>query len=57
MVIDESWNSIKPLLYQEPLVTLNHILNDISYQPKKEDIFNVFKMPKNNIKIVLLGQD
>lgn len=57
MVIDESWNSIKPLLYQEPLVTLNHILNDISYQPVKKDIFNVFKMPKNNIKIVLLGQD
>lgn len=56
--LHESWKSIYPLLYQEPLATLNNeILPNISFQPAKKDIFNVFKMPKNHIKIVLLGQD
>ena len=56
--VHESWFSLLHLLYQEPLATLNNeILPNISFQPAKKDIFNVFKMPKNDIKIVLLGQD
>ena len=56
--LHESWKSIYPLLYQEPLATLNNeILPNISFQPAKKDIFNVFKMPKNHIKITLISQD
>lgn len=56
--IDESWRPITSLLYEEPLKTLNEqILTNCSYQPKKENIFNVFQMPVNKIKVVVLGQD
>lgn len=56
--IHESWNFIIPLLYEEPLKTLNNnILPSISFQPKTEDIFNVFKTPLYKIKVVILGQD
>ena len=56
--IHESWNPIKGLLYQEPLATLNQIiLPEISYEPKKENIFKVFEVPLNSIKVVILGQD
>lgn len=56
--LDESWQPIKSLLYQEPLLTLNReILPNISYQPNKDKIFEVFKMPVENIKVVILGQD
>lgn len=56
--IHPSWNPIVGLLYQEPLVTLNNnILPNISYQPKKEDIFNVFSMPLDDVKVVILGQE
>ena len=54
----ESWNPIKGLLYQEPLITLNEkILPEISYEPRKHDIFNVFETPVKDIKVVILGQD
>ena len=57
-IIHPSWTPIISLLYQEPLTTLNQqILPNISYQPKKEDIFNVFKMPLDDVKVVILGQD
>lgn len=58
MNIHESWNPIIPILYQEPLKTLNTVvLPEISSQPRKSDIFNVFSMPVNEIKVVILGQD
>lgn len=54
----EDWTPLKGLLYQEPLTTLNScILPEISYQPKKENIFKVFEMPLKSIKVVILGQD
>jgi len=56
--IDKSWQPVLSYLYQEPLKSLNeNILSDISYQPNKEDIFRVFEMPLNKIKVVILGQD
>ena len=56
--IHKDWFPIINLLYQEPLASLNeNILPNISFQPKKENIFNVFQNPINNIKVVILGQD
>lgn len=54
----ESWHPVMHLLYEEPLKTLNErILSRISYQPSLENIFNVFSMPVEDIKVVILGQD
>lgn len=56
--IHTDWLPVINLLYQEPLVSLNeNILPNISFQPKKENIFNVFQTPIKNIKVVILGQD
>lgn len=57
--IDESWKSlVGSQLYQEPLKSLSeNILPNIAYHPFKEDIFKVFEMPLNDIKVVILGQD
>jgi uracil-DNA glycosylase len=57
-IIHDSWKPILNKLYQEPISALNNnILPNISFQPKAENIFRVFKMPLKDIKIVLLGQD
>lgn len=57
-IIHESWKPIIGSIYQEPLTTLNQkILPEISYQPKAEDIFKVFRMPLKDIKVVILGKD
>lgn len=57
-IIHESWQPIMPILNQEPLLGFKErVLPNCSFQPKKEDIFKVFRMPVNKIKIVLLGQD
>jgi uracil-DNA glycosylase len=56
--IHKDWLPIINLLYQEPLKTLSEtILPNISYQPKSENIFKVFEVPINTIKVVILGQD
>lgn len=56
--IDKSWQPILHLLYQEPLNTLREdILPNISFQPLKEDIFRVFEIPVDKIKVVILGQE
>jgi len=55
---DSSWHPIVPLLYQEPLKTLNEkILPNISFQPARENIFKVFSMPLQDIRVVIIGQD
>jgi len=56
--IDESWNELlKKKLKEE----LDGIFSELSkkppYQPKGKNIFNVFKMPISDIKVVILGQD
>jgi len=57
-IIDKSWYPVLSHLYREPLLTLNReILPNIPHQPLKEDIFRVFEMPLNKIKVVVLGQD
>lgn len=57
-IIHKSWEPIVGALFREPLVTLNNdILPNIAYLPKREQIFNVFKMPVKDIKVVILGQD
>lgn len=33
------------------------VLPNVVHFPKNEDIFNVFEMPLQNIKVVILGQD
>lgn len=56
--IHEDWLPIMNLLHQEPLKTLSEtILPNISYQPKADNIFKVFEVPINSIKVVILGQD
>lgn len=53
-----SWQPLLPLLNQEPLLTLNTtILPNCHYYPQKENIFRVFRMPLEDIKVVILGQD
>lgn len=57
-IIDKSWIPVLSQLHQEPLKFLyEELLPNISYQPLKEDIFRVFEMPVNKIKVVILGQD
>lgn len=57
-LFDSSWHPLLPLLYQEPLSTLNTTIlpNNLTY-PAKENIFRVFRQPVKNIKVVILGQD
>lgn len=56
--IHKDWLPIVNLLHQEPLKTLSEtILPNISYQPKSENIFKVFEVPINSIKVIILGQD
>lgn len=52
-----TWDFIRPMLFQEPLSTLNTLLTQIKYYPEREDIFNVFKLPMDKVKVVILGQD
>lgn len=54
--------SFLPVIYsginQEPLKSLfESILPAISFQPREENIFKVFRMPIDRIKIVVIGQD
>lgn len=55
--MDSSWNPIKNLLFQEPLLSLNNHLQEIQYFPQKENVFRVFEMPVDKVKVVILGQD
>lgn len=55
--MDSSWNPIKNLLFQEPLLSFGHLLNEIHYYPQRENVFRVFEMPVDKVKVVILGQD
>ena len=53
-----SWEPLFRLLHQGLLAELSaNILPNCIYYPQKENIFRVFKMPLNKIKVVILGQD
>lgn len=57
-VIHRSWNPIVGMLYIEPLKTLtDQILPNCSFNPKREHIFNVFRTPVDQVKVVIIGQD
>lgn len=56
-IMDSSWNPIKNLLYQEPLLSFHEHLNNISFCPQRPNVFRVFKTPVNKVKVVILGQD
>lgn len=55
--MDPSWNPIKNLLFQEPLTQLDLRLREIQYFPQKQNVFRVFEMPVDKVKVVILGQD
>jgi len=53
-----SWKPLFGLLHQDSLAELSaNILPNCVYYPHKENIFRVFRMPLNKIKVVILGQD
>lgn len=58
-VIHTSWHKhIGGLFHIPSIETLKYIiLPTIKFYPKQQDIFNVFKMPLDEIKVVILGQD
>jgi uracil-DNA glycosylase len=45
------------LAYKEPLLTFLENLSEISFQPDVEEIFKVFEMPVEDIKVVIIGQE
>lgn len=53
--IHKSWYNVIGLLVREPFLSFEKILQEESYNPKYEDIFNVFEMPLQDIKVVILG--
>lgn len=56
--IHHSWDPIRSKLYQSPLTELKElVLPNILYYPKRQDIFRVFDMPVDLVKVVILGQD
>lgn len=57
--IHSSWKPIRELLDEdEKLKYLNQkILPNCKFYPAPMDIFNVFQMPVEDIKVVILGQD
>ncbi len=56
--VDPSWvDLLHSLAYQEPLVTFLSSLSEISYQPEVSEIFKVFEMSMDDIKVVILGPE
>lgn len=60
--LDKIHNSWEPLIeYLKNDETLNKLISEElsknRYFPNREDIFNVFQMPLEEIKVVILGQD
>ena len=59
-VIHSSWQGkVRSLIAQDPLLQLlqQETLPNINYEPAKMDVFKVFEMPLNKVKVVILGQD
>tara|TARA_R110000803_G_scaffold52425_2_gene107952 strand:+ start:1937 stop:2638 length:702 start_codon:yes stop_codon:yes gene_type:complete len=56
--VHESWIPLlHSLAYQEPMVKFLESLRNVSFQPDMSKIFNVFEMPVEDIKVVILGQN
>ena len=58
-IIHKSWHENLQPLFDDPKMELlkNRILLECSFFPKGQDIFRVFSMPLDKIRIVILGQD
>ncbi len=57
-VIHESWTDVLTPLFED--IKMQMILDTISkdkYYPAKENVFKVFAIPMDKIKVVILGQD
>lgn len=54
LAFHESW---APLFDQFIFTDIDALYKDNQVYPSKEDIFKVFQLPVNDIKVVLLGQD
>ena len=51
---DRSWIPLlHSLAYEETLLTFLENIREESFQPKYQDIFRVFEMPVNKIKLVI----
>ena len=57
--IHASWqHQLTPLFNLPSMVELNtQILPKCQFYPQPQNIFNVFRMPLNEVKVVILGQD
>lgn len=57
--IHKSWKPIIEFLRNDKELEFlyKEVLPNIEYYPNVEDIFNVFQMPVDEIKVVILGQD
>lgn len=58
-VIHESWHKhLQPLFDDEKMLLIkDKILPSCNFYPNSNDIFKVFSMPLQDIKVVILGQD
>jgi uracil-DNA glycosylase len=56
--VHSSWHSLLRYLNQEPLLSLNNdILLNCHYYPEVQNIFRVFQMPLDQIKVVIIDQE
>ena len=56
--VHESWIPLlHSLAYKEPLVSFLTNLSTMSFQPDISQIFRVFEMPVQDIKVVILGKE
>ena len=56
-IIHSSWEPLMHILNQEAITQLDQIRLEKQIYPEDKDVFRVFSMPLNEIKVVILGQD
>jgi uracil-DNA glycosylase len=58
-IIHETWHKHLQPLFDDPKMIMikDEVLSQSPYYPERKDIFRVFSMPLNEIKVVILGQD
>lgn len=57
-VIHKSWHEyLEPLFEDLKMGMIKDICSKVTFYPKSHDVFRVFSMPIDNIKVVILAQD
>jgi uracil-DNA glycosylase len=58
-IMHESWHEHLQNLFEDPKMEMikNQVLQNCDYCPEIQNIFRVFSMPLDSIKVVILGQD